>query len=81
MTTANGQPSEQPHPRDLGEHMQAPGEAHMQASAKGGGQYTGSGEPAPKVIGGGNPQDGSTVASDQSEEHVTTPRGPQPDVL
>jgi hypothetical protein len=74
MTTANGQPSEQPHPRHL-TGLQAPDEIHAQAAAAGGGQYTGSGEPAPKVI-GGNPQDGTPVEHDESGLHVT---GVQPE--
>lgn len=77
MTTPNGQPSEQPHPRDLGEQMQAPGEANIQASAKGGGQYSGSGEPAPKIVGtvmtdvDGHYTEGATVGSDQSAVNLS----------
>jgi hypothetical protein len=87
MTTPNGTPSVAASPRDLNEQMQAPGEANMQANASGGGQYTGSGEPAPKVVGQygtdvhGQYTEGDTVGNDQSELNPTAPRGPQPDVL
>ena len=80
MTTPNGTPSVAPSPRDLNEQMQAPGEASVQAHAKGGGQYTGSGEPAPELVGQftedvvGRYTEGATVGSDQTEEDVTAPQ-------
>jgi hypothetical protein len=72
MTTPNGRPSVQPSPRDLGESLQDPSIAATQASASGGGQYTGSGEPRPKIVGDymtdveGRYTEGATVSNDQS---------------
>jgi hypothetical protein len=79
MTTPSGTPSVRPSPHDLQEQMYQPGEAQIQASAKGGGQYTGSGEPAPRIIGDVMTDvhsrfgDGATVSGDQSELEVTSP--------
>jgi hypothetical protein len=83
MTTPNGRPSVQPAPRDLNEQLQDMSIAATQASASGGGQYTGSGEPAPKVVGQygtdvrGRFTEGNTVGNDQEQLNPTAPRGPQ----
>ena len=81
MTTPNGRPSVSPSPRDLGESLQDPSIASTQANASGGGQYTGSGEPRPKIVGDymndveGRYTEGATVSNDQTQETVT---GTQP---
>lgn len=87
MTTPNGRPSVNPSPRDLNEQLQDMSIARTQASPQGGGAYTGSGEPAPKIVGQygtdvhGRYTEGDTVSNDQSQLNPTAPRGPQPDVL
>jgi hypothetical protein len=74
-------------PHDLGEQLVGDNEAGVQAGAKGGGAYTGSSDPRPKIVGDygedvhSRSTEGYTVADDQSQENVTMPRGPQPDVL
>jgi hypothetical protein len=80
MTTPNGTPSVSASPRDLGEQLQDPSIASTQAHATGGGQYTGSGEPAPKIVGQygtdvhSKSTEGDTVANDQSELNPTAPQ-------
>lgn len=77
MTTPNGRPSVQPSPRDLGESLQDPSIASTQANASGGGQYTGSGEPRPKIVGDymdavdGRYTEGATVANDVNAMNIT----------
>lgn len=77
MTTPNGTPSVSPSPRDLGEQLQDMSIASTQANASGGGQYTGSGEPAPKVVGqymddvDGRYTEGATVSNDQTQMGIT----------
>jgi hypothetical protein len=81
MTTPNGTPSVSPSPRDLGEALQDPSICATQASAVGGGQYSGSGEPAPMIVGQYGTDvhsastEGDTVANDQS---MLNPVGTQP---
>lgn len=81
MTTPAGRPSVQPSPRHLNEELQDPSIAQTQASASGGGQYSGSSEPAPKIVGQygtdvhGRYTEGDTVANDQASLH---PTGTQP---
>lgn len=87
MTTPNGSPSVSPSPRHLNEQLQDSTLPSTQANATGGGQYSGSGEPAPKVVGQygndvhGRYTEGDTVANDQDQLNPTAPRGPQPDTL
>lgn len=80
MTTPNGQPSVAPSPRDLNEQLQDPSIASTQANASGGGQYSGSSEPAPKIVGqygtdvSGRYTEGNTVGNDQDELNPTAPQ-------
>jgi hypothetical protein len=81
MTTPTGKPSVSASPRDLGESLQDPSICSTQAHATGGGQYSGSGEPAPKVVGmygtdvHGRYTEGDTVGNDQDELNPTAPQG------
>jgi hypothetical protein len=82
VTTPAGQPSVQPSPKQVTGLMD-PGIASTQASAQGGGQYSGSGEPRPKIV-GTNMEDvrhasteGATVGDDQSQLDVTAPQPEQ----
>jgi hypothetical protein len=81
MTTPNGTPSVSASPRDLNEQLQDGSLPSTQAHASGGGQYTGSGEPAPKVVGQygtdvhGRYTEGDTVGNDQTELNPTAPQG------
>lgn len=81
MTTPNGTPSVSPSPRDLGESLQDSSLCSTQAHASGGWQYTGSGEPAPQIVGmytddvEGRFTEGATVSNDQTG---LNPVGTQP---
>jgi hypothetical protein len=80
MTTPTGKPSVSPSPRDLGESLQDPSIASTQAGATGGGQYSGSGEPRPKIVGQYGTDvhsastEGDTVGNDQAELNPTAPQ-------
>lgn len=81
MTTPNGTPSVSPSPRDLNEQLQDMSLCSTQAHASGGGHYTGSGEPAPQIVGEftedvhGRFTEGATVSNDQTG---LNPVGSQP---